>query len=117
MLAQRIYGLALGYEDLNDHEQLRTDPLLALLAGKREIEEPLAGKSTLNRMELTPCGPASAERYHKITYSAEAIDALLVEIFLEAHQKPPRQIVLDQEKTAPSHPKPPLTAFLVRKSG
>src|SRR5438128_1802654 len=53
MLAQRIYGLALGYEDLNDHEQLREDPLLALLAGKREITEPLAGKSTLNRMELT----------------------------------------------------------------
>jgi DDE family transposase len=54
MLAQRIYGLALGYEDLNDHEQLRHDPLLALLAGKREVEEPLAGKSTWNRMELTP---------------------------------------------------------------
>src|SRR5947209_14146429 len=58
MLAQRIYGLALGYEDLNDHEQLRQDPLLALLAGKREITEPLAGKSTLNRMELTPAGCA-----------------------------------------------------------
>ena len=56
MLGQRIYGLALGYEDLNDHEQLRHDPLLALLAGKREVEEPLAGKSTLNRMELTPEG-------------------------------------------------------------
>ena len=56
MLAQRIYGLALGYEDLNDHEQLRHDPLLAVLAGKRELEEPLAGKSTLNRMELTPAG-------------------------------------------------------------
>src|SRR5207253_8342979 len=95
MLAQRIYGLALGYEDLNDHEQLREDPLLALLAGKREITEPLAGKSTLNRMELTPAGCALAERYHKITYSAEAIDALLVEIFLEAHRKPPTEIVLD----------------------
>ena len=94
MLAQRIYGLALGYEDLNDHEQLREDPLLALLAGKREITEPLAGKSTLNRMELTPAGCALAERYHKITYSAEAIDALLVEIFLEAHRKPPTEIVL-----------------------
>src|SRR5437899_4976299 len=60
MLAQRIYGLALGYEDLNDHEQLREDPLLALLAGQREITEPLAGKSTLNRMELTPAGSALA---------------------------------------------------------
>src|SRR3954471_1978710 len=52
MLAQRIYGLALGYEDLNDHEQLREDPLLKLLAGKPDLKEPLAGKSTLNRMEL-----------------------------------------------------------------
>ena len=99
MLAQRIYGLALGYEDLNDHEQLREDPLLALLAGKREITEPLAGKSTLNRMELTPAGCALVERYHKITYSAEAIDALLVEIFLEAHRKPPTEIVLDLDAT------------------
>jgi hypothetical protein len=53
MLAQRIYGLALGYEDLNDHEQLRSDPLLGVLSGKRKLEEPLAGKSTLNRLELT----------------------------------------------------------------
>jgi hypothetical protein len=56
LLAQRIYGLALGYEDLNDHEELRRDPLLALLAGKRALDEPLAGKSTLNRLELTPAG-------------------------------------------------------------
>src|SRR3989449_9875547 len=74
MLAQRIYGLALGYEDLNDHEQLRNDPLLALLAGKREIEQPLAGKSTLNRLELVPSGSPLAERYHKIGYSPAAID-------------------------------------------
>ena len=66
MLAQRIYGLALGYEDLNDHEQLRNDPLLAVLAGKQEIEQPLAGKSTLNRLELTPSGSPLPERYHKI---------------------------------------------------
>ncbi len=99
MLAQRIYGLALGYEDLNDHEELRHDPLLALLAGKRELEEPLAGKSTLNRMELMPAGSPPAERYHKITYSSEAIDELLVEIFLEAHPKPPRRIVLDLDVT------------------
>jgi hypothetical protein len=99
MLAQRIYGLALGYEDLNDHEQLRRDPLLAVLAGQRELGEPLAGKSTLNRLELTPAGEAHGERYHKITYSAEALDALLVEIFLEAPGQPPNQIVLDLDAT------------------
>ena len=67
MLAQRIYGLALGYEDLNDHEQLRLDPLLGVLAGKRDLGEPLAGKSTLNRLELTPVGSPAAERYNKIS--------------------------------------------------
>ena len=101
MLAQRIYGLALGYEDLNDHEELRRDPLLALLAGKREPEEPLAGKSTLNRMELTPAATeaAACARYHKITYTAEGLDALLVEIFLEAHRGAPARIVLDLDVT------------------
>ena len=97
MLAQRIYGLALGYEDLLDHEQLRHDPLLAVLAGKRELEEPLAGKSTLNRMELTPA--AAADRYHKISYSAEQLDALLVDIFLEAHATAAAEIVLDLDVT------------------
>jgi hypothetical protein len=99
MLAQRIYGLALGYEDLNDHEELRHDPLLAVLAGKRELEEPLAGKSTLNRLELTPPGLPLEERYHKISYSAEAIDELLVEIFLEAHRQRPTEVVLDLDVT------------------
>ncbi len=99
MLAQRIYALALGYEDLNDHEELRRDPLLAVLAGKREMTEPLAGKSTLNRMELAPSGSPLCERYHKISYSAEAIDALLVDIFLEAHRRPPTEIVLDLDVT------------------
>jgi len=99
MLAQRIYGLALGYEDLNDQEELRKDPLLAVLAGKREITEPLAGKSTLNRLERTPAHPASADRYHKISYSDEALDELLVEIFLEAHRQAPREIVLDLDAT------------------
>jgi len=98
MLGQRIYGLALGYEDLNDHEQLRHDPLLALLAGKRELEVPLAGKSTLNRMELTPAS-SRGDRYHKITYSGEALDRLLVDVFLEAHPQPPAQIVLDLDVT------------------
>ena len=99
LLAQRIYGLALGYEDLNDHEELRRDPLLALLAGKRKLEEPLAGKSTLNRLELSPSGSPLNDRYHKITYSSEALDRLLVDIFLEAHKRAPRQIVLDLDVT------------------
>src|SRR5271170_3532633 len=83
MLSQRIYGLALGYEDLNDHEQLRHDPLLGLLAGKAEPgEEVLAGKSTLNRMEL---GDGTPDRYKKITFWRDSIDDLLVDLFLEAH--------------------------------
>jgi hypothetical protein len=99
LLAQRIYALALGYEDLNDHEELRHDPLLGLLAGKCELQEPLAGKSTLNRLELTPMGEALRERYHKITYSSEALDALLMEVFLESYQQAPAQIVLDLDVT------------------
>jgi len=97
LLAQRIYGLALGYEDLNDHEELRHDALLGVLAGKRELERPLAGKSTLNRLELTPA--EEPHRYHKIRYSRAGLDALLVEIFLEAHAQPPREIVLDLDVT------------------
>jgi len=95
MLAQRIFGLALGYEDLNDHEQLRSDPLLALLSGKRDLDEPLAGKSTLNRLELT----GRSARYHKISYSTEALDHLLGELFLESHSSAPEQIVLDLDAT------------------
>src|SRR6201993_4100634 len=106
MLAQRIYGLALGYEDLNDHEQLRQDPLLAVLAGKRDLGEPLAGKSTLNRLELTPAGSPAAERYNKIVYSSEALDELLVTLFLESQHKAPRSIVLDLDTTdTPLHGK------------
>src|SRR3954469_3197542 len=96
MLAQRIYGLALGYEDLNDHEQLRQDPLLKLLAGKPDLKEPLAGKSTLNRMEL---GDGLPNRYKKITFWRDAIDDLLVQVFLEAHTTAPEQIVLDIDTT------------------
>jgi hypothetical protein len=95
MLSQRIYGLALGYEDLNDHEQLRTDPLLGLLSGKRKLEEPLAGKSTLNRLELV----GRTGRYHKIGYSAESIDRLLVDLYLESQATPPDEIVLDLDAT------------------
>jgi hypothetical protein len=95
MLAQRIYGLALGYEDLNDHEQLRSDPLLGLLAGKRELDEPLAGKSTLNRLELT----GRSSRYHKISYLTESMDRLLTDLYLESHSAAPSQIVLDLDAT------------------
>jgi hypothetical protein len=95
MLAQRIYGLALGYEDLNDHEQLRSDPLLAVLSGKRELDEPLAGKSTLNRLELT----GRSARYHKIGYSSELMDRLLGDLYLESHTAPPTEIVLDLDAT------------------
>ncbi len=95
MLAQRIFGLALGYEDLNDHEQLRSDPLLALLSGKRELDKPLAGKSTLNRLELV----GRSGRYHKISYSSESLDRLLGELFLESHRSAPEQIVLDLDAT------------------
>jgi hypothetical protein len=95
MLAPRIYGLALGYEDLNDHEQLRADPLFALLSGKRQLEEPLAGKSTLNRLELV----GRSARYHKIGYSTEAIDRLLVDLYIESHPAPPAEIVLDLDAT------------------
>lgn len=97
LVSQRVYGLALGYEDLNDHEQLRHDPLLRVLAGKREVEDsPLAGKSTLNRLELSDGTPS---RYKKITYWKAALDALLVNVFVEAHERAPEQIVLDVDTT------------------
>jgi hypothetical protein len=95
MLSQRIYGLALGYEDLCDHEQLRHDPLMAVLAGRRKLEDPLAGKSTLNRLEL----PGGSRRYHKIDYAPEKIDALLCDLYIESHAQAPDQIVLDLDAT------------------
>jgi Transposase DDE domain group 1 len=97
LLAQRVYALALGYEDLNDHDQLRHDPLLGLLAGKTEPgEDVLAGKSTLNRMEL---GDGTPDRYKKITFWRDAIDDLLVDVFVEAQASVPEQIVLDIDTT------------------
>jgi len=97
MVAQRVYGLALGYEDLSDHDQLREDPLLAVLSGKAHVgEEPLAGKSTLNRLEL---GGETPSRYKKIRYRPEALDDLLIQVFLEAHAEAPQQIVLDLDTT------------------
>ncbi len=97
LLGQRIYGLALGYEDLNDHDQLREDPLLGVLAGKhRAGEEPLAGKSTLNRLELSTEKP---DRYKKISYQPEKIDELLVQICIEDQAEAPECVVLDLDVT------------------
>ena len=100
LVGQRIYGLALGYEDLNDHEQLRRDPLLGVLVEKREPgRELLAGKSTLNRLELTPEKASAEDRYKKILLHHEAVDQLLVDLFLEAHGEAPEQIILDVDAT------------------
>jgi hypothetical protein len=97
LVSQRVYGLALGYEDLNDHEQLRQDPLMRVLAGKADVEEsPLAGKSTLNRLELSDGTPS---RYKKITFWKSGIDELLVKVFLESHTSAPEEIVLDVDAT------------------
>jgi hypothetical protein len=99
MLAQRVYGLALGYEDLNDHDQLRRDPLMGVLAGKSEPDQPLASKSTLCRLERTPAAGAERDRYKKIRYDAEAIDQLLLDVFMDAHPESPKQVVLDLDVT------------------
>ena len=96
MVSQRVYGLALGYEDLNDHEQLRKDPLLAMFAGREELDKPLAGKSTLNRLEL---GNGQPDRYKKITFWKSAMDELLVNVFVESHQTAPEEIILDVDTT------------------
>lgn len=111
LVAQRIYGLALGYEDLNDHDDLRRDPLFAVLVGKEDPEgenrirpqdrgKAGAGKSTLNRLELTPAEPTAAElRYKKILMKSEEIDRLFVDVFLQAHAEAPEEIVLDVDAT------------------
>src|ERR1700687_1573701 len=100
MVAQRVYGLALGYEDLNDHEELRTDPLLAVLVEKGDPgKEALAGKSTLNRLELSKETASRKERYKKIVLDHGAVDRLLVDIFLEAHREGPKEIILDLDPT------------------
>lgn len=101
LVGQRVFGLALGYEDLNDHDLLRHDPVMATLIGKLEARRqdcaPLAGKSTLNRLEQSLRGGVG--RYHKIGHDAQAIEALFVTLFLEAHRRPPKSIVLDLDAT------------------
>jgi hypothetical protein len=111
LLRQRLYGLALGYEDLNDHEQLRSDVLLAATVGKadptgqqrsrlQDRGRALAGKSTLHRLEWGAVAQkADEERYQRIAVRPQALDQLLVELFLEAHAEPPSSIVLDLDAT------------------
>ena len=100
LIGQRVFGIALGYEDLNDHDELRHDPLMAVLAGKLEARRedcaPVAGKSTLNRLELSRERPA---KYCKIAHEPAAIEALFVDLLLEAHDRPPQQIILDLDAT------------------
>ena len=100
LVGQRVFGIALGYEDLNDHDELRHDPMMAVLAGKLEARRkecaPVAGKSTLNRLELSRLEPT---RYHRISHNAIAIKRLFVDLFLEAHERAPSQIILDLDAT------------------
>ena len=109
-VGQRIYGLALGYADLNDHDQLRCDPLFAVLVEKEDLSgeqrrrardqgAALAGKSTLNRSELGAVKLEVKERYKKIILDDAAVDRLLVDMFLQAHREPPQEIVLDVDST------------------
>ena len=110
LIAQRVYGLCLGYEDLNDHDQLRADPLLAVMVGKtdpkgehrheaRDRGKALAGKSTLNRLERTRADAGPWERYKKIVMNPEGIDQMMVDSFLDAHRRAPAQIILDLDAT------------------
>src|ERR1700731_448186 len=100
LLGQRVFGIALGYEDLNDHDELRHDPMMAVLAGKLEARRddcaPVAGKSTLNRLELSRL---EATRYHRVSHNPTAIKRLMVDLFLDAHRRAPSEIVLDLDAT------------------
>ena len=110
LIAQRVYSLALGYEDLNDHDVLRKDSMLALLVGKQDLigearvrdqdrGNPLAASNTLNRLELSTPETAATDRYKKIAADPQALDRLLVDVFLESQRKPPREIWLDLDAT------------------
>jgi hypothetical protein len=110
LVAQRVFGLSLGYEDLNDHDDLRHDPLLAVMVGKRDPlgesrkhalnrGKALAGKSTLNRLELTPARADAGSRYKKITLNRRRVQRLFTDLFLQAHKRPPQRIVLDLDAT------------------
>ena len=101
LVAQRVYGLALGYEDLNDHDLLRHDPLFAAATGKDPGEGGIApaGKSTLNRLELSRPEDAAGHRYKRVFIDPDAVDRLLVDVFLESHLEPPAEVVLDLDTT------------------
>ena len=110
LLRQRLYGICLGYEDLNDHDDLMKDPLLALALGKTDPEgrarhrkddegKALASSSTLNRLELTPVEASAASRYKKVVYHPEKIEALLVDLFLDSFAEAPKEIILDFDAT------------------
>jgi hypothetical protein len=100
LVGQRVFGIALGYEDLNDHDDLRRDPVLGPVLGRLEARRadcaPLAGKSTLNRLEHAP---VDGNRYRKIAHDPEAIEHLFVDLFLDAHAEPPARITLDLDAT------------------
>jgi hypothetical protein len=100
LVGQRVFGIALGYEDVNDHDELRHDPIMAVLAGKlrarRKNCAPVAGKSTLNRLELSR---ETATRYHRIGHDSAAVERLFVALFLEAHATAPEEIILDLDAT------------------
>jgi hypothetical protein len=100
LVGQRMFAIALGYEDINDHDELRRDPMMAVLAGKLAARRadcaPVAGKSTLNRLELSKLEPT---RYHKISHNPVAIRNLLLDVFLEAHTRAPKRIILDLDAT------------------
>jgi hypothetical protein len=105
LVGQRVLGIALGYEDLIDHDELRHDPIMAVLAGKLEAQRKacavVKGKSTLSRLEHAPAEGATfaPARYHKIGHDRSAIEALFVTLFLEAHARPPERIVIDLDAT------------------
>src|SRR6476646_3960525 len=100
LVGQRVFGIALGYEDINDHDELRHDPVMAVLAGKLKAVRaecaPVAGKSTLNRLELSR---DRVTRYHKIAHDTAAIERLFVTLFLEAHKTAPKEIIFDLDAT------------------
>jgi hypothetical protein len=109
-VAQRTYGLALGYEDLNDHDDLRHDPLNAVVVGKaeptgsdrrrdRDRGKALAGKSTLNRLELTPVGADADSRYKKVVLDTRRAEMIFTDLFLQAYPVPPKTLILDLDAT------------------
>lgn len=110
LLSQSIYGIVLGYEDLSDHDQLRINPLLAVLCKKKdptgqdrrsrnEKGKALAGKSMLNRLELTPADAGKESQYKKIVYQGKKMERFFIDAFLRSHKEKPERIVLDLDAT------------------